>query len=223
MRGKLPRAHGGWSRAQVWCPFCSRCSPAIGRPSSGGGGLSAPHPSSRRPPRLCLRESEWRSAQLHSAAQISTGWLTDWRCCAPWMRHSDWVRRHPPAGSQSLLPIPIHDHPNWGTGAGNGHLGRDDVFRAMLWNEECRSANFSPPPLLYRRLLPSGVWSSRTDTFSVHHLSLSDCCAMAPLIRSLILSIKGSSVYLCLTHLSLTGQTREKRGYVKLLKQKSRY
>lgn len=80
--------------------------------ATGEGACPLPHPSSRRPPRLCLLESEWRSAQLHNAAQTPTGWLTDWRCCAPWNRDSDWARRHPPAGSQSLIPIPIHDHPN---------------------------------------------------------------------------------------------------------------
>ncbi len=45
-------------------------------PAPGRGPVRYP-PTSRRPPRLCLRESEWRSAQLHSAAQTSTGWLTD--------------------------------------------------------------------------------------------------------------------------------------------------
>jgi len=112
MRGENPpRAHGGWSRAQVWCPFCSRCSPAIGRPGYfRGGGSDRSPPLLAAAPRLCARE--WMEERTSAQRCSNYDWLTDWRCCAPWNRHSDWARRHPPAGSQSLIPIPIHDHTN---------------------------------------------------------------------------------------------------------------
>lgn len=169
--GKIPRAHtevGLVLRYDVLSVLAARL-PLVVR-ATGEGVCPHPHPSSRRPPRLCLRESEWRSAHLHNAAQTPTGWLTDWRCCAPWNRDSDWARRHPPAGSQSLIPIPIHDHPNE-DGAGNTGVwvertcsdpcfGMRNAVPLTFHLSRCYIADFSPPE--------SGAAG---QTFTVHHLS----------------------------------------------------
>lgn len=150
-------------------------------PAPGEGACPLPHPSSRRPPRLCLRESEWRSAQLHNAAQTPsgpTGWLTDWRCCAPWKRHSDWARPHPPAGSQSLLPTPIHDHPNWGAGAGNTGFGL-----GMTCSEPCFGMR-NAVPLTFHLSRFHVLWSLEQPDRHFHRSSSLSCQTAAPWLLS---------------------------------------
>lgn len=223
MRGENPpRAHGGWSRAQVWCPFCSRCSPAIGRPGYRGGGLSAPPPLLAAAPSP-LSAREWMEERTSAQRCSNSDRLTDWLTLLCPVKPGLWLGE---ATSTCWLTVANTDTYSWSSEWGwswkHGRLGREDVFRSMLWNEECRSANFSPQPLLYRRLLPSGVWSSRTD---FHRSSSLSCQTAAPWLLSsghwyyrsrAILSISVWLTYL------LQGKTRVKWD-VELLKQKRRY
>lgn len=132
----------------------------------------------RSPPLLAAAPSplstrEWMEERTAAQRCSDSDRLTDWLTLLCPVKAALWLGE---AASTCWLTVATTDTYSWSSELRHwswkhGHLVRDDVLRAMLWNEECRSANFSPPPLLYRRLLPSGVWSSRTDTFTVHHLS----------------------------------------------------
>lgn len=194
--------------------------------ASGEGACPLPHPSSRRPPRLCLSESEWRGAQLHNAAQTPTGWLTDWLTLLCPVKPGLWLGE---ATSTCWLTVANTDtyswSSEWGTGAGNTGIwvgmtcsdpcfGMRNAVPLTFHLSRCYSADFSPPE--------SGAAG---QTFAVHHLSLS-CQTAAPWLLSsghwYYRSRAFLSISVWLTYL-LQGKTRVKWGYVELLKQKRRY
>lgn len=172
MRGENPpRAHGGWSRAQVWCPFCSRCSPAIGRPGYRGGGLSAPPPLLAAAPSP-LSAREWMVERTSAQRCSNSDRLTDWLTLLCPVKPGLWLGE---ATSTCWLTVANTDtyswSSEWGTGAGNTGIwvertcsdpcfGMRNAVPLTFHLSRCHIADFSPPE--------SGAAG---QTFTVHHLS----------------------------------------------------